>query len=236
MKFKGIDGIHLLRFSAFESAGYQVGWDEADYPTDCEHYLTERESSESCWGSLVTNQTQWTYFFPACMDSQTSTILCTQPALLVVESLWDLTEYLLLKGGHASPHIGPVIRPEVLIWCQMNVLIEDLLDQLMVVHPSLCQVLGAKPLSIILNQPPSLLVPLLLVLFLLFVFTVVNVAILPGNSMTLTDPAHPILYRDTHLHLLLLIHCLFLTGNPFLAIPLLPLITFNQKYPTIPRE
>ena len=25
MKFKGIDGIHLLRFNAFECAGYQVG-------------------------------------------------------------------------------------------------------------------------------------------------------------------------------------------------------------------
>ena len=43
MKFKGIDGIHLLRFSAFECAGYQVGWDENDYPIDCEDYLIERE-------------------------------------------------------------------------------------------------------------------------------------------------------------------------------------------------
>ena len=43
IKFKGNDGIHLLRFSAFECAGYQVGWDEADYPIDCEDYLIERE-------------------------------------------------------------------------------------------------------------------------------------------------------------------------------------------------
>ena len=42
MRFKGIDRIHLLRFSAFECAGYQVGWDEADYPIDCKDYLIER--------------------------------------------------------------------------------------------------------------------------------------------------------------------------------------------------
>ena len=35
MEFKGIYGIHLLRVSAFEYAGYQVGWDKANYPTDC---------------------------------------------------------------------------------------------------------------------------------------------------------------------------------------------------------
>ena len=43
MRFQGIDRIHLLRFSAFECAGYQVIWDEADYPIDCEDYLIERE-------------------------------------------------------------------------------------------------------------------------------------------------------------------------------------------------
>ena len=43
MKFKGIDGIHLLRFSAFECAGYQVGWDEANYPIDCGDHLIVRE-------------------------------------------------------------------------------------------------------------------------------------------------------------------------------------------------
>ena len=43
IKFKGIDGIHLLRFNAFECAGYQVDWDEADYPIDCEDYIIERE-------------------------------------------------------------------------------------------------------------------------------------------------------------------------------------------------
>ena len=43
MKFKGIDGIHLLRFSAFECAGYQVGWNGTGYPIDCEDYLIERE-------------------------------------------------------------------------------------------------------------------------------------------------------------------------------------------------
>ena len=36
IKIKGIDGIHLLRLSAFGCAGYQVGWDEADFPIDCE--------------------------------------------------------------------------------------------------------------------------------------------------------------------------------------------------------
>ena len=41
MKFKGIDRIHLLRFSPFECAGYIVGWHEADYPIDCEDYLFE---------------------------------------------------------------------------------------------------------------------------------------------------------------------------------------------------
>ena len=42
MKFKGIERIPLLRFSAFEYAGYQVDWDESDYPIDHEDYLTER--------------------------------------------------------------------------------------------------------------------------------------------------------------------------------------------------
>ena len=35
MKFRGVDGIHLLRFSAFESSGYKVGWGDIDYPIDC---------------------------------------------------------------------------------------------------------------------------------------------------------------------------------------------------------
>ena len=43
MKFKENDVIHLLRFSAFEFVGYQVGWDEADYSIDCEDYIFERE-------------------------------------------------------------------------------------------------------------------------------------------------------------------------------------------------
>ena len=34
MKIKGIDGMHLLRFSTLECAGYQGGWDEANYPID----------------------------------------------------------------------------------------------------------------------------------------------------------------------------------------------------------
>ena len=63
------------------------------------------------------------------------------------------------------------------------------------------------------KQPPLMLVPLLLVMFLLLVFIVVNLAILSGNVMTLTEPAFPILHRYTHLKLLLLIHCLFLTGH-----------------------
>ena len=107
----------------------------------------------------------------------------------------------------------------------------------MVIHLLLCPVLGATalPLSllIILYQPPPVLVPLLLVPFLLFVFIVVNVAIPSGNTMTLTDPALPILHRCTHLQLL--IHCLFLTGHLFPAIPTLPQVTFNQRYPTIPQ-
>ena len=43
MKFKGIDDIHLLRFSVFKCAEYQVGWDEADYPIDCEDFLIKGE-------------------------------------------------------------------------------------------------------------------------------------------------------------------------------------------------
>ena len=41
IKFKGIDWIHPLRFSAFECTGYQVDWDEADYAIDCEVFLIE---------------------------------------------------------------------------------------------------------------------------------------------------------------------------------------------------
>ena len=75
-------------------------------------------------------------------------------------------KYLLLKGGHTSPLIGPVTGPEVLIWCHRDALIDGLSAQLMVVH-LLCPVIGtpAFPLSlfIILNQPPHMLAPLLLV-------------------------------------------------------------------------
>ena len=82
MKVKGIDGIHLLRFSAFECAGYQVGW-VADYPIDCEDYLIEREfrKLKRCCPDTET------YLFSACMASQTSTVWCAQPTLLVVQSL-----------------------------------------------------------------------------------------------------------------------------------------------------
>ena len=129
--------------------------------------------------------------------------------------------------------------PWILIWCQIDALIDVLLAQLMVVPPLLCLVLGtvAPPLSllVILRQPPPMLVPLLLVLFLLLVCIVVSMAIPPGNAMTITNPALPILHRYTHLQLLLLIHLLFLTGHPFLAITPLPQVTFNQRYPTIPR-
>ena len=51
--------------------------------------------------------------------------------------------------------------PGVLIWCQMDTLIDGLSAQLVVVHPLLCPVLGttALPLSlpIILSQPPPML-------------------------------------------------------------------------------
>ena len=111
-------------------------------------------------------------------------------------------------------------RARVLIWCQMDALIDGLSAQLIVVHPLLCPVLHAIALLLsllILNQPPPVLVPLFLVLFLLPVFTVVSLAILSGNAMISTDPAVPILHRYTYLQLLL-IYCLFLTGHPFLAI------------------
>ena len=82
----------------------------------------------------------------------------------------------------------------------------------------------SPPLSllIVLGQPPPMLVPLFLVLFLLLVFIVVNLATLSGNAMIITDPGLPILYRYIHLQLLLLIHCLLLTGHPFLAVPPCP--------------
>ena len=83
MKFIEIDGIHLLRFSAFDCAGFQVGWDEANYPIDCEDYLIEREFRrlKRCHPDSVD------LLSPVCMTSQTSTILHAQPILLVVESL-----------------------------------------------------------------------------------------------------------------------------------------------------
>ena len=139
----------------------------------------------------------------------------------------------------------------VLIWCQIDALIDGLLAQVIVVHPLLCPVLGNAALTLslptILNQYPlmlvpfliahllTLLVPLFLVLFLLLVFIVVNLAILSANAMTI-DPAVPILHKYTHLQLPLLTHCLFLTGHPFLAVSPLPQVTFNQKYPTVAKE
>ena len=78
IKSKGIDGIPLLRFTAFEYAGYQVGWDEADYPIDCEDYLIKREFREL----KGTTQTLQTYLSSACRASQTSTILHGPACLL----------------------------------------------------------------------------------------------------------------------------------------------------------
>ena len=43
LTFRAVDGIHLLRFSAFECSGYEVGLDDVDDPIDCEDYLIERE-------------------------------------------------------------------------------------------------------------------------------------------------------------------------------------------------
>ena len=115
--------------------------------------------------------------------------------------------------------------PGILIWCQVDALIDGLLAQLMVVHSLLCPVLEAQALSlsmfIILSQPP-MLVPLLLVPFILLVFIVLNLAILSGNAMTITDPALLLLHGSTHLQLLLLIHHQFITGHPLLASPPLP--------------
>ena len=79
------------------------------------------------------------------------------------------------------------------------------------------------------SPPPPSPVPLA-------VFIVVNLATLSGNAMTITNPALPILCRYTHLQLLLMMYCLFITGHPFLVIPLLPQVTFNQRYPAIPSE
>ena len=69
-----------------------MDWDEADYPIDCEDYLIEREfrKIKRCHPDPVDLP------FPNCMASQNSTFLCSQPILLVIESLSDLTDYLLL--------------------------------------------------------------------------------------------------------------------------------------------
>ena len=86
MKFKGIDRIHLLRFSDFECAGYQVGWDKADYPIDCEDYLIEREFRKlkrHCPDPVSADLP-----FPS-MHGFTAfnNPACTQPTFMVVESL-----------------------------------------------------------------------------------------------------------------------------------------------------
>ena len=39
MKFRGVDGIHIHSFSAFEGSGYKIVWGDVDYPIDCEDYL-----------------------------------------------------------------------------------------------------------------------------------------------------------------------------------------------------
>ena len=43
MRFRGVDGIHLLRFSAFECSGYEVDWGDVDDSIDCEEHLFKRE-------------------------------------------------------------------------------------------------------------------------------------------------------------------------------------------------
>ena len=43
MEFRGMDGIHLLKLSAFDCFGYEVGWGGVGYHIDCEDYLIEKE-------------------------------------------------------------------------------------------------------------------------------------------------------------------------------------------------
>ena len=43
MTFRGVDGIHLIRFNAFECSGYKVSWSDGDYPIDYMDYFIERE-------------------------------------------------------------------------------------------------------------------------------------------------------------------------------------------------
>ena len=43
MKFMDVNGIHLLRFSAFQCSGYEVGWDDVENSIGCEDYLIGRE-------------------------------------------------------------------------------------------------------------------------------------------------------------------------------------------------
>ena len=236
MKFKGIDGINFLRFGALECAGCHVGWDEADYPIDSEDYLIKRELMK-----LKRHFPEPVDLFSMpCMASQTSTILYILPTLLVVRvpfrpcQLSPLERRACLSCYRTYDRTrGPHMVSDR---CINRWSVSSSGGSPSLLSPVLGTTVLPLFLLIILSQPSSMLVPLLLVLFLLLVLMVENLAILPDNVMTTTDPAFPIIHRYTHLQLLLLIQCLFLTGHPFLAIPPLPQVPFNQRHPTISRK
>ena len=184
MKCKIIDRVHLLRFSAFECAKYQVGWNEANYPIGCEDYLTEGEFRKlkrhhpNSVDSPFPHMLGFTNFYnPA------------HPAHLVRGRVpLQLHRLSPSERRECFTSYRACDKPVVHVWCQMGALIDCLSAHLVVVHPLLCPVPGATtlPLSllIILSQPPPTLAPLLLVLFLLLVFVVADLAIMSGNVMT----------------------------------------------------
>ena len=211
-------GIHLLRFTAFECTGYQVGWDEADYPTDCEDFLIEREfrKLKRCHPDPVDLSFPCMHgctdfhnpAHPACLDNG---IIPLRPCRLSPERRVHFPSYRAYyraRGHHIASdrHINrwPVSPTHGSTLPAMP-------------SPRHC---SPSPLPTHHSKSTSSYVgSLLLVLVLLLVFIVVNLAIPSGNAMTIADPALPILHRNTQLQLLLLIHYLFLTGHLFLAIP-----------------
>ena len=113
MKLKGINGINLLRFSAFECAEYQIGWDEADYSINFEDPLNGRElrKLKRCPPDPVDIP------FPH-MHGSTDFYNNAYTAHLGGGRVPLRSGRLSpLKGGCASPLIGPVTGQVVLTLC-----------------------------------------------------------------------------------------------------------------------
>ena len=62
IRFQGVDGVHVLRFTSYGCSGFHVGWEDLDYPVDREEFLIEKEF----WNRKRLCPTPTEHSFPRC--------------------------------------------------------------------------------------------------------------------------------------------------------------------------